>query len=114
MNIGVLFKSNGFPLSTSREILAMGLYFGTYNYLKEFGLNSFFAGGCAGLANWTLTYPLDVIRCRQIAFDINIKDSFNKGNLWKGYKACALRAVFVNSISFTVYENVKNLLENSS
>ena len=35
--------------------------------------------------------------------------SFKKGNLWKGYNACALRAILVNGISFTVYENVKNI-----
>ena len=107
VNLRVLFKSYGFPLSIYREILGMGFYFGTYNYLKELGFNPFLAGGFGGLTNWTLTYPLDVIRCRQIALNINIKESINKGNLWKGYEICALRAVFVNGISFTVYENVK-------
>ena len=109
MNLKILVQNNGFPLSASREILAMGFYFGTYNYLKDSGFNSFIAGAAGGLANWSLTYPIDVIRSRQIACNISIKDSFTKGNLWKGYTACALRAKFVNGISFTVYENVKNV-----
>ena len=67
------------------------------------------SGGIAGLLNWTFTYPIDVIRTRQMANNISIKKAINQGNLWKGYSACAMRAIIVNSASFYVYEKSKNL-----
>ena len=44
-----------------------------------------------------------------MANNISIKKAINQGNLWKGYSACAMRAIIVNSASFYVYEKSKNL-----
>ena len=85
-------------------------YFGGYFYCKhELKLSPLISGGIAGLLNWTFTYPIDVIRTRQMANNISIKKAINQGNLWKGYSACAMRAIIVNSASFYVYEKSKNL-----
>jgi hypothetical protein len=91
----------------NRQISSTSLYFGTYYYLKERNYNTLVAGGTAGLTQWTLTYPLDVIRSRQIAQQITMKEAINIGNLWKGYSVCAFRAVLVNSATFWIYEKSK-------
>ena len=47
---------------TFDKVLAMGSYFGSYYYFKdEKKCSILLSGGLAGLINWTLTYPLDVI-----------------------------------------------------
>ena len=88
----------------------MSFYFGSYNYLKDQGFNPLISGGLAGLLNWTTTYPIDVIRSRQIAQQISIKQAIKMGNLWKGYSVCALRAVIVNAANFWVYEKVRKMV----
>ena len=71
--------------------------------------NPLISGGIAGLCNWTATYPLDVIRNREIAQNINFREAMKMGGLWKGYSFCALRAVKVNAIGFFVYEKCCNI-----
>ena len=93
-----------------RETIAMSFYFGSYNYFKDQGFNPLISGGLAGLLNWTTTYPIDVIRSRQIAQQISIKQAIKMGNLWKGYSVCALRAVIVNAANFWVYEKVRKMV----
>lgn len=101
----------GFVSTFNREVVAMTAYFGSYYYFKDdCNLNPLFAGGLAGLSNWTLTYPLDVIRSRQVAQQISMRSAINLGNLWKGYSVCATRAVIVNAANFWVYEKVKSLM----
>ena len=88
----------------------MSLYFGTYHKARDNGFNSFVSGGISGLANWTFSYPIDVIMSRQIAQNISISQAYKQGALWKGFSICAFRAVLVNSINFSIYEFVmKNL-----
>jgi hypothetical protein len=89
----------------------MGSYFGSYDYLRGQNLSPFTAGAAAGLLNWTLTYPIDVVRSRQIAQGVSMRDAIGLGHLWKGYTACAVRAVLVNGVSFWVYEKVKSMLD---
>jgi len=104
------YKSKGIQMLYTREIIAMSTYFGMYNYCRERDLHPLISGGCAGLANWTLTYPLDVIKTRQIAQQVSVKEAIIMGNLWKGYSLCAVRAVLVNAINFWVYEKKKKNL----
>lgn len=107
-NCNDIFYNKGFFSSLLRESIATGIYFSSYNFCKkELNFSILLSGGIAGLANWTLTYPIDVIRTRQIAQNISIRKSINQGYLWKGYTPCAIRAILVNSISFYVYEIVK-------
>ena len=58
-----------------------------------------------------ITYPIEVIKNRQMAQNIGLKDAINIGNIWKGYPICALRAVIVNSMNFWTYETVKGWLD---
>jgi len=92
----------GMTLSCTRTVIAMGLA-----SLLTHVYGSLIAGAAAGLANWTVTYPMDLISTRQIAGNLRIRDAM-EGNLFKGYMPCALRAVVVNSATFYVYEKLKN------
>ena len=105
-------KTKGLTATTTREVAAMSTYFGSYNYFKNKDLHPLIAGGLAGLSNWTMTYPIDAIRSRQIAQNITIREAIKQGNLWKGYSVCAVRAVIVNAANFYVYELVSNYLKN--
>ena len=92
-----------------RETIAMSVYFGTYFDLRnDYGFHPLAAGAAAGLTNWTITYPLDSIRSRQIAQNISMKTAIKQGHLWKGYPVCAFRAMIVNAANFFVYEKVKS------
>lgn len=95
----------GMALSCSRTIVAMSVYFGVYFDLTD-QYGPLVAGAAAGLANWTVTYPLDLVSTRQIAQNLRIRDAVS-GNLFKGYLPCAVRAVLVNSVTFYVYEKLK-------
>lgn len=95
----------GMTLSCTRTVIAMGLYFGVYTDLTHL-YGPLIAGAAAGLANWTVTYPMDLISTRQIAGNLRIRDAI-EGNLFKGYIPCALRAVVVNGATFYVYEKLK-------
>ena len=99
--------TKGFGATFARETLAMSTYFGMYDYFRR-KQSPIVAGGLAGLLNWTLTYPIDVIRSRQIAQNITIKAAIAQRNLWRGYSVCAIRALIVNGISFTIYEKVRS------
>ena len=78
-----LYKTRGLLATTLRESLAISLYFCPYFTCKEkYNLDSFIAGGVAGITNWTLTYPIDVVRTRQIAQNISISDAIKQGKLW--------------------------------
>ena len=99
------YKTRGLFSTTLRESFAISLYFGPYYYCKdEYNMDSFFAGGIAGLTNWTLTYPIDVIRSRQISQNISFKKAFQQKNLWDGYSVCLLRAIIVNASVFKIYD----------
>jgi len=111
ISLDLLRPMHGIWSTTARETLAMSVYFGTYNTLKEMDYNPMISGAAAGLVNWTTTYPIDVIHSRQIAQHISIKESIKMGNLWKGYPICATRAILVNGCTFSVYEKVKRYLD---
>jgi solute carrier family 25 carnitine/acylcarnitine transporter 20/29 len=104
------FTSKGLTACLLREMFAFGIYFSSYDYLhKEYNVNSFISGGIAGVLNWSFTYPLDVIRTRQIVNNCNFFQAYKIDNIWKGYNICILRALLVNSCGFYIYEICKEL-----
>jgi solute carrier family 25 (mitochondrial carnitine/acylcarnitine transporter), member 20/29 len=106
------YKTPGYFSTTLRESLAISLYFGSYHYCKDqYCMDSFFAGGIAGIANWTLTYPIDVVRSRQIAQNISLMDAYHQKNLWNGFTVCIMRAMIVNASIFKVYDITKRYLD---
>ena len=106
-----VWKRQGKTMCFLRESIAYSAYFKTYETLYDkYNLNSFLSGGIAGLINWTVTYPIDTIKTRQTAHNINIYDAYKMGKLWKGYLPCALRAIIVNSCGFYVYQYMHDYL----
>jgi len=79
--------------------------------MREKDFNFLTSGGVAGLANWTLTYPIEVVKNRQLAQNISIRQALSQKNLLKGYPICATRATLVNAVNFWTYETVKNFVE---
>ena len=112
VTINGLLNNSGRLSVVSREMVAMSSYFGMYNYMREKNYHVLLSGGMAGLANWTLTYPIEVVKNRQLAQNISIRQALSQRAIWKGYPICATRAVLVNAVNFWTYETVKNLLEN--
>ena len=100
-------KSKGLYSTFAREMVAFSTYFSTYHYLREKNYNVFVCGGLSGLANWTLSYPIDVIRTRQYAQNIGILEAIAMKHYWKGYSMCASRAIIVNAVGFWVFEKFK-------
>ncbi|KAL8139433.1 hypothetical protein V2J09_005454 [Rumex salicifolius] len=119
----------GFTITALRDAPAHGVYFGTYEYVREklhpgcrkSGQETIqtmlVAGGLAGVASWVFCYPLDVIKTRIQAqkeheFKYNgIVDCFNKsvkadgyGVLWRGLNTAVARAFVVNGAIFSAYE----------
>lgn len=108
VSLGMFRGARGFGMTGCRETLALGTYFHTYHTVREHS-NSFVAGGCAGLANWSLTFPLDTLRSRQIAQRCSIREALQQGHLWRGYRFAAVRSVVVNAVSFSVFESLMTL-----
>jgi solute carrier family 25 carnitine/acylcarnitine transporter 20/29 len=104
INMNSFLKTKGFIACCLRESIAFSTYFLSYDYLKKEGYSIPISGSIAGLINWTTTYPLDVIRNRQMIDNITMREAYNRGLLWKGYNICAMRALLVNSVGFYLYE----------
>ena len=104
VRLGMFRGARGLGMTAARESVALAAYFGTYHKARE-RCHSAVAGGLAGLSNWALTFPLDTLRTRQIAQRCSVEQAWRQGRLWKGFGVAATRAVVVNAVSFTVYEN---------
>ena len=109
INFRTFINNKGFFSTCCRESIAMSLYFGSYFNLKK-KVNPLVAGGMAGLINWTLIYPIDVIRNRQISQNCSFQQALKQKKLWKGYTFCAIRSIIVNAAIFSTYEIVYSLL----
>ena len=90
--------------------MALSIYFGVYYDLKN-KISDFHAGGIAGICNWLLTYPLDIIKTRQMTYYLNFKEAWKMGNLTKGLNVCLVRAYLVNAVGFQSYEYCKDKFE---
>ena len=101
--------TRGFLTSCFRELTGFGSYFYIYHTLRENNHSILLSGSFGGLANWSISYPFDVIRSRQYAYNISFMNSLKQGNLYGGYIPCALRAVIVNGTGFWVYEKCLEL-----
>ncbi len=99
----------GLGSTAGRESIGFCFWLGTYFTMTEdYKYDAFISGGLAGLLAWTFSYPIDVIKNRQMAKNINFNMALKEGNLWRGYGLCATRAIVVNSVGFKVYDHCKN------
>lgn len=101
---------NGMYTTIARESIATSFYMGIYFNMEE-RYGALFSGATAGLISWLVTYPLDVIKTRQMCNEhLSFSDALKIGNLWKGFSFCAIRAILCNSAGFWIYHNTKLLL----
>ena len=110
LSFETFYKTRGIYSTFLKESLSMSLYFGTYYEMKNEKFHPLISGGMAGLISWSFTYPLDVIRTRQIAQNLSFVNALKQKNMWKGYKICALRSILLNGINFWLYEKVRECL----
>ena len=105
--------TRGFLTSAAREFTGFGTYFYVYHTLRENNYSILTSGALGGLANWSISYPFDVIRSRQYAYNITFREALRQGSLYGGYIPCAIRAVLVNGAGFWVYEKCLEMMKNT-
>lgn len=128
----------GLTITMLRDAPAHGVYFWTYEFVREqlhpgcrkSGQESLktmlTAGGLAGVASWICCYPLDVIKTRLQAQSQSppkykgIADCFRKSVreegynvLWRGLGTAVSRAFLVNGAIFSAYEIALRCLFNN-
>ena len=71
---------------------------------------SLLAGSIAGIACWTIPYPIDFMKTQiqsDLTYKLNMRsylDSNMRKNLWRGFLPCILRSAIVNPFVFITYE----------
>ena len=114
LNIKSTSSLHGLGCSTLREGLGMAMYFYVYNLSRqEADAPPLLAGGLAGVSNWGLSYPVDVVKTRVFAGS-GIADAVRQGNLYRGVGVVLLRALVVNACVFQSYETATQYFENYS
>lgn len=99
----------GYPITVTRETIALSIYFGSYDYMKnEFNYHPLISGGVAGTLSWLFTYPIDTIKTR-VQSNISIREAIKTKNYWNGISITLSRAFIVNGVGFYVAENVKKI-----
>ncbi|MBA0767410.1 hypothetical protein Gotri_016296 [Gossypium trilobum] len=136
---GIRGLFRGFNITILRDAPAHGIYFWTYEYMREqlhpgcrkTGDESlktmWISGGLAGVSSWIGCYPLDVVKTRLQAqswassrkgYD-GVIDCVEKsvkqeghGVLWRGLRTTLARAFVVNGAIFAAYETAMRCLIN--
>ena len=99
----------GIYTSIIRRTIFSGLWFGNYEYFtNQMKLSPLIAGGTSGLFSWTLIYPLEVIKNRQMSQNISFIEACKQRNIKQGNLICAFRAILVNAVGFSVYDILLN------
>ncbi len=102
--LGQLFR--GLHTTLVRETFGISIYFGSYDYLyRQAGINSFWAGGVAGVLSWALVHPVDTVKTRiQMGQAQTVAEALRLGKVWSGLGYTCARAFIVNSVGFYVYQ----------
>jgi solute carrier family 25 carnitine/acylcarnitine transporter 20/29 len=125
-NYGIAGLYRGLIATYCRQGPGFGIYFASYDTIKERGQQVFgnewsacaFAGGTAGALSWGAVYPVNVLKSRIQALPLDasrtesslghIARSVVKRDRWKalyrGLGIILVRAFPVNGIIFCVYE----------
>ncbi len=134
---------HGYWLTVLREVPSNMAYFGTFEgILRMFGYGTDnvpspghkhtaaspllvgMAGGCAGVANWLVIFPVDTIKSRMQTDDlynpkyrsalhcyrVTVASDGGHRALWRGLTPCLMRAFLANALAFNVLNLSKQLL----
>lgn len=97
-----------FSIVLLRGIPSNLFYFSTYDILRKKDISTEIAGGCAGVSSWLFTYPIDTLKTRmQTDVHLSLYNAYKMSGLFHGITYCLVRAFFVNSIGFVVYESTR-------
>jgi solute carrier family 25 carnitine/acylcarnitine transporter 20/29 len=127
---GIRSVFKGTAATLARDVPASGMYFMTYDWLKKAlasdgeklsPLKTIFAGGAAGVANWLVALPIDVLKTRyQTAPEgkyRGIRDVYvdlirneGIGSLYRGFTPVMIRAFPANAACFLGYEVAMTVL----
>ncbi|CAF2375617.1 unnamed protein product [Rotaria sp. Silwood2] len=123
----------GLSMTLARDIPSFAAYFPAWQFFvshfsptgKEADMSmqmSLVGGAFTGMAAWTVSYPLDVIKSRYQAsrdhvyknvWDCTVKSLRNEG--WqvftRGFLPCTLRAIPTNAFTYPVYAFLKRTFE---
>jgi solute carrier family 25 carnitine/acylcarnitine transporter 20/29 len=135
-NHGLKGIYQGYVSTVFREVPAYAIYFGVYESLmnkntKAYGrrenipkLNIVMNGALAGVCLWLGTFPMDVIKSRIQADNIenrqyksymstinSIMKENGIGGFWKGLTPCLIRAPPINAATFLTFELVSGYLK---
>lgn len=114
----------GFLPTICRETPGFGIYFSTYEYLKEYNkennmIKTFMMGALSGLNAWIFIYPSDLIKTKMQSSNKNFKDIVteiykqnNRGflNFYKNFWLSIMRAMPLHGGVFLGYELAKKQL----
>lgn len=130
---GVRGLFRGHVAMTLREAIGCGWYFVTFQFLIRSFLKEgesfhevsplvhLFAGGCAGVAFWSSTYPIDAVKTKQQTMKadymrLNFRQSCRRlyrteglRGMFRGYGVTAVRAFPGNAVLIAVYEQVNRI-----
>lgn len=130
---GVRGLFRGHVAMTLREAVGCAWYFVTFQFLIRAFLRHdqtfhdvsplvhLLGGGCAGVAFWTSTYPIDAVKTKQQTMKadyvrLNFRQSCRRlyrteglRGMFRGYSVTALRAFPGNAVLIAVYEQVNKL-----
>jgi len=116
--------TRGLALTFTREVPAIGVFFGSYEIMiREFGESTatiLGAGGIAGVLSWVLTYPQDVLKTRLQADGFGARQTYSSSSncmklslekegskfLTRGLSSTVIRAFPVNAATFFVYSAI--------
>ena len=100
----IVWSGRGLFATCFRESIAFSIYFTTYDYCKHLGMHSFISGSICGMLCWIPTYPIDVVRTRQIAQNISFSKAWKQQYLYQGIGIVLFRSCIVNGCVFSTYE----------
>ncbi|SMY29325.1 unnamed protein product [Zymoseptoria tritici ST99CH_1A5] len=121
----------GFQLHLARDILGTGVYFSTYETVKQTlnnfpgaGLNGGFAvpiaGGLCGMTSWAVIIPIDTAKTTYqkarlaVAKGVHVPMPhlhYFKRASYRGLGVSCMRSAVVNMIFFSIYESAKTSID---